>query len=294
MSAATKFLAVAIAALALIPTEVAVAADATLYELSEEMMIDNDGYRRATSSFQGTAALGTPLCPQILATLLASGDHVVVTDNTYGGTFRLFDKVLTRYDLSFTYVDTSDLQAIETAMRPATRMLFLETPTNPVLRITDLRAACDIAHRHNAFVVVDNTFASPYIQRPIELGADIVVHSTTKFLNGHSDSIGGIVVAVRDEHVEWLRFIETLSAREPGIDTHENAVRCLARPGSRRMALIGNGAQSEFQAIAFHALLGIDEIRAYDVDAAATDKLLRKLHEQRRTNPRLNRRAGRR
>jgi cystathionine beta-lyase/cystathionine gamma-synthase len=143
-----------------------------------------------------------------IMTLLQAGDHVVVTDNTYGGTYRLFERVLRKCQLDFTYVDTSDLQAIETAMRPATRMLFLETPTNPVLRITDLPGACDIAHRHGVFVVVDNTFASPYVQRPLELGADIVVHSTTKFLNGHSDSIGGVVIANRDDQIEWLRFIQ--------------------------------------------------------------------------------------
>ena len=141
-------------------------------------------------------------------TLLQSGDHVVVTDNTYGGTYRLFEQVLRKYQLDFTYVDTSDTAQIERAIRPATKMLFLETPTNPVLRITDLRAACDIAHAHGVFVVVDNTFASPYIQRPIEFGADIVVHSSTKFLNGHSDSIGGVAVAVRDDHVDWLRFVQ--------------------------------------------------------------------------------------
>jgi cystathionine gamma-lyase/cystathionine beta-lyase/cystathionine gamma-lyase/homocysteine desulfhydrase len=141
-------------------------------------------------------------------TLLRSGDHVVVTDNTYGGTYRLFEQVLRRYQLDFSYVDTSDTGAIDAAFRPATKMLFLETPTNPVLRLTDLRAACDIAHAHGACVVVDNTFASPYVQRPLDFGADLVVHSTTKFLNGHSDSIGGVVVAQRDDHVEWLRFIQ--------------------------------------------------------------------------------------
>ena len=93
-------------------------------------------------------------------------------------------------------------------MTPATRMLFVETPTNPVMRITDLRAAADLAHRHDARLVVDNTFASPYIQRPIEFGADLVTHSTTKYLNGHSDSVGGIVVAVRDDDIEWLRFVQ--------------------------------------------------------------------------------------
>ena len=150
----------------------------------------------------GMAAIGA------IATMLKSGDHVVVSDNTYGGTFRLFDKVLTRYDLSFTYVDTSKLDEVERAMKPTTRMLFVETPTNPVMRITDLRAAADLAHHHNARLVVDNTFASPYVQRPIEFGADLVTHSTTKYLNGHSDSIGGIVIAVRDDDIDWLRFIQ--------------------------------------------------------------------------------------
>jgi cystathionine beta-lyase/cystathionine gamma-synthase len=141
-------------------------------------------------------------------TLLESGDHVVVTDNTYGGTYRLFERVLRKYGLDFTYVDTSKLDEIERAIRPSTKMLFVETPTNPTLRLTDLKGACAVAHAHNVAVVVDNTFASPYAQRPIDFGADLVVHSTTKFLNGHSDSVGGIVVAVRDDHIEWLRFVQ--------------------------------------------------------------------------------------
>jgi cystathionine beta-lyase/cystathionine gamma-synthase len=140
--------------------------------------------------------------------LLQAGDHVVVTDNTYGGTYRFFERVLRRYQLDFTYVDTSDTAAIEQALRPSTRMLFLETPTNPTLRLTDLAAAAAVVRARDIAVVVDNTFASPYIQRPLELGADQVNHSTTKFLNGHSDSVGGAVVAVRDEHIEWLRFIQ--------------------------------------------------------------------------------------
>ena len=150
----------------------------------------------------GMAAIGA------IATLLKAGDHVVVSDNTYGGTFRLFDKVLTRYQLSFSYVDTADLAATERAFTPATKMLFVETPTNPIMRITDLGAAAELAHRHHARLVVDNTFASPFIQRPIERGADLVTHSTTKYLNGHSDSVGGIVVAVRDDDIEWLRFVQ--------------------------------------------------------------------------------------
>jgi cystathionine beta-lyase/cystathionine gamma-synthase len=161
-----------------------------------------EGGKAAYAFASGMAATGAVM------TLLESGDHVVVTDNTYGGTYRLFERVLRKYQLDFTYVDTSSIDAIRGALRPGTKMLFLETPTNPVLRLTDLAAASEVAHAHGAFVVVDNTFASPYVQRPIEYGADIVVHSTTKFLNGHSDSVGGIVVAMRDEHVEWLKFVQ--------------------------------------------------------------------------------------
>jgi cystathionine gamma-lyase/cystathionine beta-lyase/cystathionine gamma-lyase/homocysteine desulfhydrase len=120
----------------------------------------------------------------------------------------LFERVLRKYRLDFTYVDTSSTEAIAEAIRPETRLLFLETPTNPTLRLTDLAAACDVAHSRGLAVVVDNTFASPYVQRPIDFGADLVVHSTTKFLNGHSDSVGGIVVATRDDHIEWLRFVQ--------------------------------------------------------------------------------------
>lgn len=150
----------------------------------------------------GMAAIGA------VATLLASGDHVVVSDNTYGGTFRLFDKVLTRYQLGFSYVDTSDLEAVERAMTPRTRLLFVETPSNPVMVLTDLGAIAELAHRRGARLVVDNTFASPYNQRPIQLGADLVIHSTTKYLNGHSDSVGGVVIAVRDDDIEWLTFVQ--------------------------------------------------------------------------------------
>ena len=161
-----------------------------------------EGGRAGFAFASGMAAIDA------VTTLLQSGDHVVVTDNTYGGTFRLFDKVLTRYGLSFTYVDTSQLDAIEAAITPHTRMLFVETPTNPVLRLTDIAAAAEITRRRGVVLVVDNTFASPSVQRPIEMGADLVVHSTTKYLNGHSDSVGGIVIAVKDEHIEWLRFIQ--------------------------------------------------------------------------------------
>jgi len=143
-----------------------------------------------------------------ITTMLEAGDHVVVTDNTYGGTFRLFDKVLTRYKLEFSYVDTSRPELIEQAMRPNTKMLFVETPTNPVLRLTDIARTADIARARGARLVVDNTFASPVVQRPIALGADLVIHSTTKYLNGHSDSVGGVVIATRPEDAAWLQFIQ--------------------------------------------------------------------------------------
>ena len=141
-------------------------------------------------------------------TLLQSGDHVVATANLYGGTYRFFEQVLRKYGLDFTYVDTSRLRDLEQAIRPTTRLIFLETPTNPMLTLTDLDSACTIAHGHGIPVAVDNTFASPYVQQPIAFGADLVVHSTTKFLNGHSDSVGGAVVVVRDDHIEWLRFVQ--------------------------------------------------------------------------------------
>jgi cystathionine beta-lyase/cystathionine gamma-synthase len=143
-----------------------------------------------------------------VASMLTSGDHVVVSDNVYGGTFRLFDKVLSRYQLSFSYVDLRDLDRAAQAFTPATKMLFVETPSNPVMRLTDLAAAAELAHLKKARLVVDNTFASPVLQRPIELGADLVVHSTTKYLNGHSDSVGGAVIAVNSEDIEWLRFTQ--------------------------------------------------------------------------------------
>ena len=161
-----------------------------------------EGGKAAFAFASGMAAEGAVM------TLLASGDHVVVTDNTYGGTYRLFERVLRKYQLDFSYVDSSTTDDIAAAIRPNTKLLFLETPTNPTLRLTDLAAACDVAHKRGVAVAVDNTFASPYVQRPIEFGADLVVHSTTKFLNGHSDSVGGVVVATRDDHIEWLRFVQ--------------------------------------------------------------------------------------
>ena len=140
--------------------------------------------------------------------LLKQGDHAICSENVYGGTFRLFDKIVRHYGVEFTYVNTSILSEVEKAMRRNTRMVFIETPTNPLMSITDIHAVCEIAHRQDCRVVVDNTFMSPYFQRPIELGADIVVHSTTKYLNGHSDSVGGVAVLNRKDDAERLQFIQ--------------------------------------------------------------------------------------
>ena len=161
-----------------------------------------EGGRGAFAFASGMSAINA------IAARLEAGDHVIVTDNTYGGTFRLFDKVMKRYNIAFSFVDTSDLKATEAAFTPKTKLVFLETPTNPVLRLTDIAAVVAMAHARGVLVAVDNTFASPCLQRPILLGADLVVHSTTKYLNGHSDSIGGVVIGVRDEDLQWLKFIQ--------------------------------------------------------------------------------------
>jgi cystathionine beta-lyase/cystathionine gamma-synthase len=141
-------------------------------------------------------------------TLLKAGDHVIVSDNTYGGTFRLFDKVLRKYGLEFSYVDAREPQNVEDAVGAETRMVFIETPTNPVMSLVDINAVSEITKRRGIRLVVDNTFMSPYFQRPLELGADIVVHSTTKYLNGHSDSIGGAVILNDEEDARSLAFIQ--------------------------------------------------------------------------------------
>jgi len=143
-----------------------------------------------------------------LLTLFKSGDHIITGRNVYGGTFRLFERILKNFGLEFTYVDTTRLANVEEAIRKNTRLLFLETPTNPIMEITDLAAASELAHRHGVLVAVDNTFMSPYLQRPLELGADVVVHSTTKYLNGHSDGVGGAALINDAGLAERLKFIQ--------------------------------------------------------------------------------------
>jgi len=143
-----------------------------------------------------------------LMTLFKGGDHIVAGHNLYGGSFRLFERVLKDFGLAFGYANTCRLEEVETAFRPNTRLLFIETPTNPIMEITDIAAAAAVAHRHGALLAVDNTFMSPYFQRPLELGADIVVHSTTKYLNGHSDGVGGAVMLNDAALAERLKFLQ--------------------------------------------------------------------------------------
>ena len=169
----------------------------------------------------GLAAIATIL------ELLDVGDHVIATDDLYGGSFRLFDKVRKRSSgLQFSFVDLSDVKAIEAAIRPQTKMIWIETPTNPLLRLVDLAAIAGLAKRKKLLTVADNTFASPYVQRPIERGIDIVMHSTTKYLNGHSDIIGGCVVVDTDDLGERMRFLQ-------------NAVGAIAGPFDSFLALRG-------------------------------------------------------
>jgi len=140
--------------------------------------------------------------------LVKSGDHVILGDNTYGGTYRLFSKILANYGVEFDLADTSEVANLESSFKPNTKMVFVETPTNPVMTVTDLKAVSDLAHTRGAKVVCDNTFLSPYFQNPIDFGVDIVVHSTTKYLNGHSDSIGGFVALNDETDAEWIKFVQ--------------------------------------------------------------------------------------
>jgi cystathionine beta-lyase/cystathionine gamma-synthase len=148
--------------------------------------------------------------------LLSAGDHVVCGENVYGGTHRLMEQVYARLGLSFTFADTRDPDAVAAARTAATRLIFVETPTNPMMRLTDLEAVAGVAHERDALLVVDNTFATPYLQNPLPLGADIVLHSTTKYLNGHSDMVGGALVTSRDEVAERLGFLQNASGAVPG------------------------------------------------------------------------------
>lgn len=151
-----------------------------------------------------------------LMQVLSAGDHVVCGNNTYGGTYRLFEKVWKRHGLAFTFVDCTDPTGVEAAFTPRTRLVWLETPTNPLMQLADIQAIAERAHRRNIIVVVDNTFMTPYFQRPLELGADVVMHSVTKYLNGHSDMVGGALVTSDEGLAEQVRFLQNAAGAVPG------------------------------------------------------------------------------
>lgn len=156
--------------------------------------------------------------------ILKAGDHVVACDDMYGGTFRLFDKVLRHNGIEFSFVDLTNPENFEKAIKPNTKLIWIETPTNPMLKLVDIRKHCALAQKKNIISVVDNTFMSPYFQRPLELGADVVVHSTTKYINGHSDVVGGAVVTNRQDLAERLAF---LSNSMGGIQSTFDAFLCM-------------------------------------------------------------------
>lgn len=178
-------------------------------EALERNVATLEGGRHGFAFASGTA------CVDSIMKLFRAGDHVICGENVYGGTFRLFDRLLQYHGLSFTYVDTRDPQRIEDARTEATQAILVETPTNPLMRLTDLSSAADIAHHADALLIVDNTFASPFFQRPFDLGADIVYHSTTKFLNGHSDMLGGIAIVRDDATADRLQFIQNAAGAIP-------------------------------------------------------------------------------
>jgi cystathionine gamma-synthase/cystathionine gamma-lyase len=163
---------------------------------------------------------------QAVLSILRPGDHVVSPEDIYGGTFRLFDSILKPMGINFTFVDAADLNAVEKAFTPKTKLVWIETPTNPLLKIFDIQSIAHIAHQHGALLVADNTFASPYFQQPLALGADVVVHSTTKYINGHSDVIGGAVVLNDDKLYEQIYF-------------YQNSVGAIASPFDAWLTLRG-------------------------------------------------------
>lgn len=148
--------------------------------------------------------------------LLSAGDAMVSCDDLYGGSYRIFERIMRRYNVETSYVTAGTIAEYERAIRPNTKLIWLETPTNPLLRLVDIRAVAEIAHRHNILLVVDNTFSSPYFQRPLDLGADIVLHSTTKYINGHSDVIGGVIVTNNEEVYQSLKFYQNAAGAVPG------------------------------------------------------------------------------
>jgi len=176
----------------------------------ENAMASLDNARHGIAFSSGMAAISA------IMQLFKSGDHAVCSDDVYGGTFRLFDKIYRNYGLKFSFVDTSNTKTIEASINPHTKVIWIETPTNPTLKVTDIQAARALAKKQNALLVVDNTFLSPYFQSPLHHGADLVLYSTTKYIAGHSDIVGGAIVTNNDELAERLHFVQNAAGAVPG------------------------------------------------------------------------------
>jgi cystathionine gamma-lyase len=190
------------------------------YEYARTQNPTREVLERAVASLEGGTygfAFGSGLAAlDAILKLLSVGDHVVSGENIYGGSHRLMERVYARLGLTFTFVDMRDPENVARALTPATRLVYCETPTNPMMFLTDLRATSDITQARGLLLAVDNTFASPFFQRPLELGADLVLHSTTKYLNGHSDMVGGLLVTGRDDLAERLGFLQNAAGGVPG------------------------------------------------------------------------------
>jgi cystathionine beta-lyase/cystathionine gamma-synthase len=190
------------------------------YEYARTQNPTREALERNIASLEGAIhgfAFGSGLAAlDAVLKLFKAGDHIVCGENVYGGTHRLMERIYGNLGLRVSFVDMRDIGNIERALTPSTRMIYCETPTNPMMNLTDLAAVGDLAQAHGYLCVVDNTFATPYFQRPLEYGADIVLHSTTKYLNGHSDMVGGLLVTARDDVAERLGFIQNASGGVPG------------------------------------------------------------------------------
>jgi len=176
----------------------------------EETIASLEGGSDAAMFSSGMAAISS------IFTLLKKGDHLIISGNVYGGTYRLMTQIMENMGLSTSWIDTADLELVKAKITSATKMIVIESPTNPMMQLTDIRAVSKISKEHNLLLVVDNTFMSPYYQRPLEHGADLVMHSTTKYINGHSDVIGGVVIGIDAEIMDRLHFIQMSVGAVPG------------------------------------------------------------------------------
>ncbi|MCP2165698.1 cystathionine gamma-synthase [Goodfellowiella coeruleoviolacea] len=217
----------------------------------EECLAALEGGQHARAFASGMAATDV-----VLRSLCRPGDHVIIPNDAYGGTFRLIDKVLSQWGVEHTPVAVSDVDAVRAAVRPNTKVLWCETPTNPLLNIADIAQLAEVAHSAGAKLVVDNTFASPYLQTPLELGADVVVHSTTKYLGGHSDVVGGAVITSDGEFAERVAFLQNAAGAVPGPFDAWLTLRGIKTLGVR-MERHSDNAERIVQALTHHPKVGM-------------------------------------